>query len=152
MERNIDLLPLAHLQLGTWLTTQACALTRNWTGDLSVHRPVLNPLSHISQGNSLFFIVFFSIAIYPPYSLFHLHSTLQAPHCCPCPWVLFIYRSIPPHQRPPPELSALIFLKYVLLCYYTYPNIFLPFLPLVPVPSTFQHSPTPLVHVHGLYI
>ena len=36
-------------------TTQACALTRNQTGDLSVHRLVLIPLSHASQG---LFIIF----------------------------------------------------------------------------------------------
>ena len=43
-------LPLACPQLGTWPATQACALTGNQTGDPLVHRPVLNPLSHTSQG------------------------------------------------------------------------------------------------------
>ena len=38
-------------QLGTWPTTQACALTGNQTGDLTVHRPMLNPLSHTTQGS-----------------------------------------------------------------------------------------------------
>ena len=33
-ERNINLLPLAHPYLGTWLANQASALTRNWTSDL----------------------------------------------------------------------------------------------------------------------
>ena len=37
--------------LGTWPTTQACALTRNQTGNLSVCRLALNPLSHTSQGS-----------------------------------------------------------------------------------------------------
>ena len=32
--------------LGTWPTTEACALTGNQTGDSLVHRPALNPLSH----------------------------------------------------------------------------------------------------------
>ena len=41
-KRYIDWLPLA--------ATQACALTRNWTGNLLVRRPVLNPLSHSNQG------------------------------------------------------------------------------------------------------
>ena len=41
-------------QLGTWPVTQACTLTRNWTGNLSVCRPELNPLSHTSQGSKLF--------------------------------------------------------------------------------------------------
>ena len=50
-ERNIKMwLPLACPQPGTWPATQACALTGNRTGDPLVHRPVLNPLSHTSQG------------------------------------------------------------------------------------------------------
>ena len=36
--------------LGIWPTTQACALTGNQTSDPSACRPVLNPLSHTSQG------------------------------------------------------------------------------------------------------
>ena len=38
--------------LGTWPATQACALTGNGTSDPLVHRLVLNPLSHTSQGKS----------------------------------------------------------------------------------------------------
>ena len=34
---------------GTWLVTQACALNGDWTRNLSVCRPALNPLSHTSQ-------------------------------------------------------------------------------------------------------
>ena len=49
-ERYIDQLPLARPQLGTLPAIQACALTRNQTGDLSLDRPALNPLSHTSQG------------------------------------------------------------------------------------------------------
>ena len=50
-ERNISVwLPLMCSLLGTWPTTQACALTGNRTGDPLVHRPALNPLSHTSQG------------------------------------------------------------------------------------------------------
>ena len=50
-ERNINVwLPLVHPPTGTWLTTQACALTGNRTSDPGVHRPALNPLSHTSQG------------------------------------------------------------------------------------------------------
>ena len=38
-ERNITVwLPFAHLPLGTWPETQACALTGNQTGDPLVHR------------------------------------------------------------------------------------------------------------------
>ena len=36
----------------TWPATQACALTGNLTGDSLVHRPVLNSLSHTSQGQN----------------------------------------------------------------------------------------------------
>ena len=57
-ERNIHQLPLACPQLGTWLSTQVCALAGNWTGDLLVHKQVLNPLSHTSQG-CFIFISFF---------------------------------------------------------------------------------------------
>ena len=49
-ERYIKWLPLTYPQLGTWPTTQACALIWNQTGDLLVLRPVLNLLSHTSQG------------------------------------------------------------------------------------------------------
>ena len=50
--RNISVwLPLACPLLGTWPTTQACALTGNWTDDPFVHRLVVSsPLSHTSQG------------------------------------------------------------------------------------------------------
>ena len=42
-------------QLGAWPTTQACVPTGNWTSNLSVRRPVLNLLSHTSQGWIFFF-------------------------------------------------------------------------------------------------
>ena len=51
-ERNINvLLPLVHPLLGTWPATQACTLIVNQTNDPLVHQPVLNPLSHTSQGS-----------------------------------------------------------------------------------------------------
>ena len=43
-------LPLTHPLLGTWRTTQACALTGNWTCDPLVLRRALNPLSHNQSG------------------------------------------------------------------------------------------------------
>ena len=47
--RNINVwLPLTHPILGTCPTTQACALTGNWTG--VGLQPTLNPLSYTSQG------------------------------------------------------------------------------------------------------
>ena len=54
-ERKINVwLPLVCPQLGTWPTTQACALTGKGTGDPLVPRPELNPLSHTSQGKCIF--------------------------------------------------------------------------------------------------
>ena len=53
-------------QLGTWPTTQACALTGNQTGDHPVCRPALNPLSHTSQGQLIDSWMFFSFACPPP--------------------------------------------------------------------------------------
>ena len=59
-ERNINVwLPRRCPLLGTWPTTQACALTRNRTGDPLVHRLALNPLSHTSQGPTCLFFFFF---------------------------------------------------------------------------------------------
>ena len=49
--RNINVwLHLTCPLLGTWPETQACVLTGNQTGDPLVHKLVLNPLSHTSQG------------------------------------------------------------------------------------------------------
>ena len=45
-----DQLPLTYPQLATRHATQACTLTGNRTGILLVHRLMLNPLSHTSQG------------------------------------------------------------------------------------------------------
>ena len=46
----MDRLPLTCPHPGTWTATQACALTGNQSADLLVFRPMLNPLSHTSQG------------------------------------------------------------------------------------------------------
>ena len=77
MERNTNVwLPSP----GTWLATQACALTGNQTYVPLVHRWVLSPLSHTSQ-DRFFFIsltvtfifawVFFMLLKYPmsPFSI-----------------------------------------------------------------------------------
>ena len=50
-ERNINVgVPLMHPLLGNWPTTQACALTGNWTNNPFICRPVFRLLSHTSQG------------------------------------------------------------------------------------------------------
>ena len=63
-ERYIDWLSLARPQLGTWPTTQACALTGNQTSDLLLRRPVLNPLSHTSQGLDILKLKFGCLTIH----------------------------------------------------------------------------------------
>ena len=51
-ERNINVwLLLSHPPLGTWPTTQACALTGNQTSDPLVLKPALNLLSYTSQAD-----------------------------------------------------------------------------------------------------
>ena len=54
--RTIHPLPLAHLQMGNWSTAQACPLAENWTGNPSICRPALSPLSHTSQDSIILFI------------------------------------------------------------------------------------------------
>ena len=50
-EGNVNVwLPLVRPLLGTWATTQACALTGNQTSDPLVRRLALNPVSHTGQG------------------------------------------------------------------------------------------------------
>ena len=49
-----DQLLLACVQLGTWTTTQACALTGNQTSHPLVLRPVLSLPNHTSQGPGIF--------------------------------------------------------------------------------------------------
>ena len=69
-ERNISVwLPLTCPQLGTWPTTQACALSGNRTGDLLVCRLTLNPLSHTSQGWNTFY-KWFSPSTNNPFATF----------------------------------------------------------------------------------
>ena len=58
-ERNVNVwLPLTGPLLGTWPATKAYALTGNRTSNPLVLRPVLNPLSHTSQGISIIFSLF----------------------------------------------------------------------------------------------
>ena len=57
MEKNTNVWsPLTHPLLGTWPTTQARAPTGSQTGITLVCRLALNPLSHISQGDTNYFI------------------------------------------------------------------------------------------------
>ena len=55
-EGNINVwLPLMHPLLGTWPTTQACALAGNWTADPSIHRPSLNHWATPAREDPLLF-------------------------------------------------------------------------------------------------
>ena len=49
--------------LGTWPTTQACALTGNRTSDSLAHSPVLNPRSHTGQGELATILLDFSFSL-----------------------------------------------------------------------------------------
>ena len=46
---EIEWFPLTHPPLGTWPTTQIRAQNWNWNCDLSAHKPVLSPLSHMAR-------------------------------------------------------------------------------------------------------
>ena len=52
-ERKREKLPLVYPQVGTWPLTQAHGnRTNDLSSDLSVHRPALSPLNHMSQDTS----------------------------------------------------------------------------------------------------
>ena len=71
-ERNISVwLPLPCPLLGTWLSTQACALTGNRTGHSLVCRPTLNPLSDTSQGSFFNFSITVDIQYYISFRYMH---------------------------------------------------------------------------------
>ena len=63
-QRNIVQLPLTHTQLGTWPTTQACAL--NWNQwpfkPVTLHRRALNPLNQQAMA-PLFFIKYIGMTL-----------------------------------------------------------------------------------------
>ena len=59
-------LSLVRPLVGTWLATQACALTGNQSGDPLVCRPALSPVSHTSQsieGILFYDFVFVSLCV-----------------------------------------------------------------------------------------
>ena len=86
-DRNINVwLLLTHPLLGTWATSQVCALTGNQTSNSLVHSLSLNPLSHTSQGLLFFMLFFFSV---PPPLL-----PSPQPHHWPAVSLLYIYESV----------------------------------------------------------
>ena len=50
--------------LRAWPATQARTLTGNRTSDPPVHKPVLNPLSHTSQGEFIVILLFIVLIIF----------------------------------------------------------------------------------------
>ena len=65
--------------LGTWPSTQACALTGNRTSNPLVHRPALSPLSYTCHGHySLFLLLTLSQMSPSPLPL----PTFTQPHPC----------------------------------------------------------------------
>ena len=137
-EKNINVwLPLACPLLGTWLATQACALTGNWTSDPLVLRPVLNPLSYTSQDSFLFLV---NLAISnlnrTLTGIFMIHKlpvmrtnkpvsftsmVILVYVYCPLLYIVFLYNF----------LSAIFFLEH-----WNYYNVFNP----IPLPTLFIKS------------
>ena len=75
--------------LGTWPATQACALTGYQTSDPLVHRPALNPLSHMGQGSLLAFNAISNIATAFPATMptiAALEALFLQPHWTPHPY------------------------------------------------------------------
>ena len=67
-QRNINVwLPPDCPPLGAWPATQSCTLTGNQTSNPLVHRPVLNPLNHTSQG---WFFLFILLILYIAFFFF----------------------------------------------------------------------------------
>ena len=75
-DRNIHWLPLNAPQRGSGWQPRCVPWLGNRTGDLSVGRPALNPLSHSSQGNHDFFFLF-SPAIVSGVTFLQLVGILQ---------------------------------------------------------------------------
>ena len=72
-------------------------------GSLSVGKKVwlyfsnkIKVLIDIRATPVLLFISFLTVFFLLPFNPLLPTSPLQSPHCCPCPWVLFPYCSIPP--------------------------------------------------------
>ena len=92
-EKKINVwLPHTRPLLGTWLTTQACALTGNRTSNPLVHRPVLNPLLHTSQVILIFLLLFSYSCPHIPPLLSPALLTPHLPHSIPS-LVVFVHES-----------------------------------------------------------
>ena len=125
-KRNIDWLPLIPPQVGAWPTTQACALSRNWTQGLLVCGTMPSPLSPISQGpfNSLTQYMYTSLSFRK-----NSNSILITANLLPSPYIYYLcinYYSFlylkrhkqQQQQKSPYKLVDKIF-KLVKLTYFT---------------------------------
>ena len=92
-ERNINVwLPLACPKLGTWSAVQARALTGKRNSHTLVHGPVLSPLSHTSQDDSL--------AV--SYKIRHVVTTWSSN--CTFWYLLKLFEYLCPHKKTVHEL------------------------------------------------
>ena len=99
--------------LGTWPATQSCALTGNVTSDPLVHSLVLNPLSHMSQGQFIYFLSYYCYskshtAPFPGLNPFcHLSEPFY--YCCKL-YFLSHYSCVPiPYSISPPSNLRYVF-------------------------------------------
>ena len=93
-ERHVNQLPLTLPQLGTWSTTQACALTGTQTSNLLVHRMALNPLSLTSQSLKFLIIVYLNLQEKSSGTMGHALGAWSLGSCVvslpPPPWAEFL--------------------------------------------------------------
>ena len=109
-------------------TTQACALTRSQTSDLSIHRLVLHPVSHTSQGSSfriflkkLFY--WFSITVVciyppslpPPQAIPASLPCFHPPWFCPCVLYSFSWKTLPSSLPLSPPIFPLVTVTLLLV-------------------------------------
>ena len=74
----MDWLLVTRPQLGTWLATQACALTENQIDSLLVCKLELNPVSHTSQGEESFAThIFLTSKLYLPHIKKYFNSAIR---------------------------------------------------------------------------
>ena len=73
--------------LGAWPATQACTLTGNQTSNPLLHRLVLNPLNHTSQG---WFFLFILLILYIAFFFFWIFKQPCNPGLNPYYWIIII--------------------------------------------------------------
>ena len=117
-KRNVSVwLPLTCPQLGTWPTTQACALTGNRTSDLLVHRLALHPMGHTSQG--CFIYLFFNVTLVHTQTSTHTPRTrnfIRRGRCWIHTWRYKPGDSLRAHSMEPVGVIYLMSVRYKIRC------------------------------------